>query len=513
MTRSLSPLLISILAVTLFVVLSSCSSSVQQVESKIDNSSAQNSSNMETAADTGPVDIEDADASLVDEVRNERWTGDIDGMLKRRFIRAIVIYNQTNFFYDGPQARGVGADLLREFEKFLNKKLNTGNQPVHVVFIPVTRPEALKRMKEGRGDVAVGTIPITAELKKIADFSDPFRENVKQLIVAGPSASPISVIEDLSKKEVSVRRSSRYWLTLERLNEKLKKEHKAPVVLREADAHLEDEDIINLVADGEIPMTMTDDLTAELWATIFPEVKIYDEIPLVTDDRIGWAVQKGAANFLALVNEFVNDHKQGTAMGNMVLAKYFQNTKWAKNNTNLEDMEKYKAAAVFFKKYGEHEGYDWKLIAAQAYQESQIDQSRVSPVGAVGVMQIKPSTAEDDPINIMNVDTNMENNIHAGVKYLDFIAKRYFSDAKFTPLDRALFSFASYNAGPAKIAKLRKKAEAEGLDPNKWFGNVELVAAHDIGAETVTYVSNIYKYYVAYKMTSDAAMTKKKAAK
>ena len=281
------------------------------------------------------------------------------------------------------------------------------------------------------------------------------------------------------------------------------------MILREEDSNLEDEDIINMVAAGQLPMTVTDDLTASLWSKVFTELRVYDQMPLVADDRIGWAVQNGATNFLKLINEFVKDHKQGTAFGNSLLATYLQTAKWATNNTAPDEMEKYKAAAAFFKKYGGIERFDWKLIAAQAYQESQIDQSKVSPVGAVGVMQIKPSTAAGDPININNVDTNMENNIAAGTKYLDYITKRYFSDAEFTTLDRALFAFASYNAGPAKVAKLREKTKQEGLDPNKWFGNVELVAGHEIGAETVNYVSNIYKYYVAYKIAFDTTNTRK----
>ena len=176
-------------------------------------------------------------------------------------------------------------------------------------------------------------------------------------------------------------------------------------------------------------------------------------------------------------------------------------------------MEKYRAAVVFFKKYADEDGFDWRLIVAQAYQESQLDQSVISPAGAVGVMQIKPSTAAGDPINIQDVDKDLENNIRAGTKYLDYITKRYFSDAKMTSTDRALFAFASYNAGPAKIAKLRETAKLEGLDPDKWFGNVELVAAREIGTETVTYVSNIYKYYIGYKIASETESNRKRNSK
>ncbi len=137
-------------------------------------------------------------------------------------------------------------------------------------------------------------------------------------------------------------------------------------------------------------------------------------------------------------------------------------------------------------------------MAAQAYQESQLDQRKVSPAGAVGIMQVLPSTASQKPININNVK-KVENNIHAGVKYLSFLRKRYFSDPEIAPADRVDFSWAAYNAGPTRIQKLRGKAEERGYNPNKWFNNVEHLASETIGRETVDYVININKYYVSYK--------------
>ena len=164
-----------------------------------------------------------------------------------------------------------------------------------------------------------------------------------------------------------------------------------------------------------------------------------------------------------------------------------------------------------FKKYANRYEFDYLMVAAQAYQESQIDQSKKSPAGAIGVMQLLPSTAADKNINIPEIH-ELENNIHAGTKYLRFISDRYFADGDIDPKNKLLLSFASYNAGPARIAKLRKEAEAQGLEPNKWFQNVELMAAKHIGRETVQYVSNIYKYWIAYKMIIERDKAQKKAA-
>ena len=146
-------------------------------------------------------------------------------------------------------------------------------------------------------------------------------------------------------------------------------------------------------------------------------------------------------------------------------------------------------------------------MAAQGYQESRLDQNLKSHVGAVGVMQVKPETAGD--MGIRNIAGSAENNIHAGVKYMRFMMDRYYKDAPMTRLDKGLFSLAWYNAGPARVTRLRKKAEAAGLDPNVWFRNVEVVAARDIGRETCDYVSNIFKYYTAYRVIAEQNARKK----
>jgi len=452
----------------------------------------------------------DLDESFLGRLKTEKWSGDIDGMVERRFIRALVFYNKTNFFYDGPQPRGITYEALKEFEKFLNGKLKTGDKPVHIVFIPVSRSEALKRMSDGRADIAASNLPITPELQKIGTFSDPIRTGASELLVTGPSAPPIATLEDLSGKEVFVRKMSRYWPNLEKLNEQFKQTGRPAMILKEADENLEDEDILNMVNSGAVGITVTDDLLADLWSKVFDGLKVHTDIPLATGDQIGWLVQNGSPNFLALVNEFVNERKVGTSFGNTLLNKYLNDTKWAKNNVAPSEMEKFKPAVGYFREYGHLYNFDWLMVAAQAYQESQIDQSRRSPAGAVGVMQIKPSTAGDKSVGIRDVESNMQNNIHAGVKYMDFMMRSNMRDAKLDSINRSLFALAAYNAGPARVAQLRRKAEAEGLNPNVWFNNVEIIAAREIGPETVTYVGNIYKYYIAYKMAIEANAARKR---
>jgi membrane-bound lytic murein transglycosylase MltF len=177
----------------------------------------------------------------------------------------------------------------------------------------------------------------------------------------------------------------------------------------------------------------------------------------------------------------------------MIFRRYLLNTQYVKG-TQAAD-ERFRAVVAMFRKYGGQYNLDWMLMAAQGYQESRLDQNARSHVGAIGVMQVMPATGQELAVGDI---TKIDPNIHAGVKYIRFMIDKYFANEPMTDLDKGLFAFASYNAGPGRIRQLRREAARRGLDPNVWFNNVERIAAERIGRETVTYVSNIYKYYVAY---------------
>jgi membrane-bound lytic murein transglycosylase MltF len=120
-----------------------------------------------------------------------------------------------------------------------------------------------------------------------------------------------------------------------------------------------------------------------------------------------------------------------------------------------------------------------------------------------------PKYAAAPPINIRDV-RNADGNIHAAVKMLRHIENTYFNDQNVDPVNKTLFVFASYNSGPTRIARLRRQATQMGLNPNVWYDNVELVAAKETGQETVNYVRNIYKYYIAYKLAFEEAQQRQK---
>jgi membrane-bound lytic murein transglycosylase MltF len=436
------------------------------------------------------------------------WRGDLDGMIKRRVIRALVVYSKTFYFVDRGTQRGVTYDGLRAFEHDLNAQLKTGDLKVHVVFIPVGRDELLPGLLAGRGDIAAANLTITPERRQQVDFSDPIWMGVREIPVTGPGSPGLASPRDLAGREVFVRKSSSYYESLVRLNADLEKAGRPPVRFRLAPEVLEDEDLLEMVNAGLVGLVIVDSHKAEFWTQVFPNLTPHPDAAVRTEAEIAWAFRPGSPKLRDAVNRFVDTHRQGTAFGNEIFRRYLRSVKWVKNATSPEELEKYRRTIDIFRKYGDRYAFDSLLLVAQGYQESQLDQSRRSRAGAIGVMQLLPATGKEMSVgNIVQLDPN----VHAGVKYLRRMEDRYFKDTPMDSVNKTLFTFASYNAGPAKIASLRKEATAAGLDSNVWFNNVEVIAARRIGRETVQYVSNIYKYYIAYRLVEEEREARERA--
>jgi membrane-bound lytic murein transglycosylase MltF len=432
------------------------------------------------------------------------WTGDLDVLTERRVVRMLVIYSKTSYFIDGAQPRGATYDMGVELEKWLNRGNKDKARPIRVVFIPTSRARLFADLAEGRGDIAAAGLAITPERQAQVDFAAPFADDISEIVVTSADAPVPATVEDLAGKSVYVRRSSSYYTSLEALNSRLAAQGKPPVKIVLADENLEDEDILEMMNAGLIDASVVDSYLATFWQQIFTNLRPHPELMLRNRSEIAWAMRKDSPKLKATLDSFVAKHRVGTAIGNMVLRRYLQNTKWARSATSASEMKRFDELSKYFKKYATEYKFEWLLLVAQGYQESGLDQGIRSPVGAIGVMQVMPTTAKDRNVNIKNIHL-VEPNIHAGAKYMRFLVDQYFDDPKIDNVNRHLFAFAAYNGGPNRIARLRREAAAQGLDPNKWFNNVELLAAEQIGRETVQYVSNIYKYYIAYKLVLDRA--------
>ena len=437
------------------------------------------------------------------------WTGDFDNMVTRRIIRVLVPYSRTLYFNDKGRERGLTAELIRDFERYINQKHKTHKRPITIFMIPTTRDKLISGVAEGLGDIAAGNLTVTEDRLKLVDFVAPedHKPNI-EIVVTGPKSPMISSVDDLSGKTVHVRKASSYFESLSALNDRFRKEGKPEAKLVLVADALKDEDMMEMLNAGLLELIVVDDWKAVLWAQILPKIKPRPDIVLREGGKVGWAIRKESPKLQEAVSDFYKNFVKKQGVAEYRLKQHMRRVKQIKDSTATEDYNRFTETLALFEKYGEKYGFDPLMLAAQGYQESQLDQKARSHVGAIGIMQIMPGTGAELKVGDIQI---AEPNIHAGAKYMDQLMEKYFPDANFSEGNRPLFAFASYNAGPGNISKMRKEAKKRGLDPDKWFNNVELVTAEKIGAETTTYVRNIYKYYVAYKLTLEAQETARKA--
>lgn len=446
---------------------------------------------------TTPLRAEGADAPDGLEM-SKPWTGDFDVMTKRRLVRILVPYSKTIYFIDKGEELGTAVEIGRAFEKALNEGRKGALEQIRLAFVPVPRDRLLPALAEGLGDLAAGGLTITDERATLVDFSTPFAGNVKEVLVTGPAAPALTKIEDLAGRDLYIRKSSSYYEHLQALNGRLE----VPVNLIPAEETLEDEDLLEMVSAGLLPYAVVDDYMAQIWAKILPDITVRSDLAVNLNGEIAWAMRKNSPLLKEKADAFVASHKLGTTFGNILRKRYYTSDKMARRALSVDAQKRYEALADAFRRYGDEFGFEFFLIAAQGYQESELDQSKRSPRGAVGVMQLLPSTAADKNVGVRDIAGSADRNIYAGVKYLRFLIGTYINDEGIDDRNRVLFAFAAYNAGPGNLRKFRAKAAEMGLNPNVWFGNVENGAAAIVGRETVQYVSNIYKYYVAYTLAS-----------
>jgi len=440
---------------------------------------------------------------------NKPWRGDLDGIVERGFLRILTVHNPLFFSFDGEKQNGIVAELAHLLDDHLAEEIGRVRSPT-IVVIPVARDELIPGLVEGRGDLVMGNLTITTDRQKLVDFAPPIHRNVDELVVTGPASKQVASFDDLVKTGLYVRRSSSYFEHLQGLNEKRNAAGKRAIPITEADENLEDYDLLDMVNAGVLEAVVVDSHKAAFWEQIFANIDVHRDLSVHSGNRIAWAMRKDSPQLMKSVSAFAKTVKKGTLLGNMLLKRYLGNTRWLRNSLAGDDRKRFEQTIEIIKRYADKYDFDWLIIAAQAYQESRFDQSKRSPAGAVGVMQLMPATAKDSVIGIPDI-TKLENNVHAGVKYLHWLRETYYSDPKIAPLDQVLFSFAAYNAGPGNMRRARRRAKQLNFDPNRWFGNVEIGMYRAVSGEPASYVRNIYKYFVTYQGLERARAAREKA--
>ncbi|MEJ2721134.1 MAG: transporter substrate-binding domain-containing protein [bacterium] len=429
----------------------------------------------------------------------EIFTGDLDEIRERRVIRVLTTYNQTSFFIAAGRLHGFEYELLAKYEEHLNKHISRRQIRTDMVFVPVEKENLLPFLERGMGDIAAAALTITPERLEHVAFTDPYLTGVEEIIVTSADVDDLHGLRDLSGRSVYVVKGSSYAEHLRILNKWAEHFNRLPIDIVEMGDYMETEDLLEMTTAGIIKIMVADRYLAELWTEVFDGIVLREDLVINADGKLAWAVRKGNPDLLADLNDFVADHKRGTLLGNILFERYYENSKWITNPLSPRMEEQRRTLTAIFKEFGAKYDIDWLRLAALAYQESGFDQNLRSNRGAVGIMQITPRAASE--VGISNIE-NARDNIHAGAKYLDWIRRTYFQDPGITPEDQFNFALAAYNAGPARVRRMRARAEQMGYDPNRWFNNVEHAALRDVGQETVRYVANITKYYIAFKLSA-----------
>jgi len=439
-----------------------------------------------------------------------RRTGDLEEMVKDRRIRALVVINPIGFFYSHGKPKGLTYEMLESLQTYVNKKRRTGTFDVKITFIPLRPDELGSALRSGIGDVIANGVVITPERQRNFAFTIPTKREVTHIVVTGKDRSNAQSMDDLAGVDIYVNPLTAAYDELTKINEARIKTGKSPLSVKAADRNLMEDDLVEMVNAGLVPATVAMEHRASLWVQVLPNIALHRQMIVANDGELAWVMRKQNPELKKLLDEFIEKHGEGTTFGNILLRRYLKNTKWVKDSTSTQEMKKFWEYVGYFKKHGSQYSFDYLMLMAQGYQESLLDQEKRSRAGAVGIMQVIPKYASASPINVPDV-SSADKNILAGARMLNNIVTNYFEDPAIDEVNRTLFTFASYNAGPSRIVRLRKRAAEEGLDPNKWFGNVELEVAKDIGEETVMYVDNIYKYYVAYKLAAEIQEERKKS--
>ena len=432
-------------------------------------------------------------------------TGDLDAILQRRTFRLIVPWSRTHYFLDRGREMGVAAEFGRELEAWLNRRRPAGTLPIVLAFVPMPQDRLLPALLEGRGDAVAANLTITPEREALVDFAPPWLRDMNEILVTGPSAPAVETLESLAGRELHVRASASYFRHLDTVNRGFALRGLKPIRVVSLSERLQDEDILQMVSVGLLPWAVIDDHVAGIWARVLPNLTLRPEIAINRHGDIAWALRKGSPQLAAALAEFFATRRDGTAFGATIRRRYFSNPAALRNAGAAADAQRFAGLVESFRTHGAALGFDHLMLAAQGYQESQLDQSRRSARGAVGVMQLLPATAAAPPVGIPDIARSADRNILAGARYMAHLRDRHLNDPALSEVYRMLMTFAAYNAGPGNLRRLRAEAARLGLDPNQWFNHVEQAAARIMGYETVQYVGNIYKYYVAYALAERRA--------
>lgn len=425
---------------------------------------------------------------------------DLEHILEDGVLTAVTEFNSTNYFLYKGEPMGYQFDLLQAFASHLGVRLE--------IIAENNLDEAFKMLEKGEVDIFANNLTITGARSKKFNFSTPHGQTRQVLVQrkAEPNPDLIRNPIELSKKIVYVQKSSASAHRLRNLSDEIG----SPIVIVEM-SNYEADELVELVANGEIDYTVCDEDVAKVNASYFVNIDV--ETPVSFEQNLAWAIGKKSPELLEKLNEWLEGFSK-TAEYRIIRTKYFENPYWAKKVLNELTVIRNGKISNFdegFKSASSSIDWDWRLFASMVYQESKFKHNVKSHKGAYGLMQFMPSTATYFGVNHK---TDPLTQIEAGARYLQWLDKRFIDSIPDTD-ERIKFILASYNAGLGHVIDARNLARKYGKNPNVWENNVDYfilnksnpefylddVVKHGYcrGEETFNYVSQILTRYKHYR--------------
>lgn len=401
-------------------------------------------------------------------------------------IRVLVALGPSSYFFRGGRPHGLEYSWLLEFEKFINQ---SKNRHIKLQFIPTDQGELIPALLDGQGDMAAGLLPASEGLRRLTALTEPFLTD-HWCLASGRGQKPLKDMDDVAVEGVVQPSSSYARRLLLDVNETRRQEGKPEIIPKDAGVNVTAEMLLGEINAGSEKRVLTSRLVVDLWKRIFPKVNtgicLDAEVPLV------WAVQPENQTLLADLNRFITANKsQLVKRGVMQTQAFLHPTGVKKPSSIIDPFDKLAFFAPVFQMAASASNLDWLLLAAIGQRETGLSEM-TRKNGPTGVMQMSPLTARSMGVKDPHETSQ---NVTAAARYLDYLRQR-FSSPDISAEDRLYFMIAAYNAGEGGLQNLRRKAAAQGLNPNRWHGHVEAAAQ---GSRVVNYVTAVSRYYLAYQ--------------
>lgn len=442
---------------------------------------------------------------------------DFDDILERGFITAIVDNSSTGLFLYKGQPMGFEYELLDRFARAHDLKLKLDVIP--------SLQDGFSKLKNGEGDILAYNLTITKERTKKIAFTehhklvklvliqrkpDNWRSMKRHQIDRKMIRNPIYLIG----KKVSVRNSTSYIDRLQNLSEEIG----ADIEIVEESPNLDTEDLIEMVSNGEIEYTVAEEDIAKVNSFYYPNLDV--STPLSFSQRIAWGVRKSSPQLLDTLNSWILYMKKRVDY-HVIHNKYFKSRRASIIRAN-SDYSSIKGDQIspyddLIKEAATEIGWDWRFLAAQIFKESRFNKNAVSWAGAVGLMQLLPSTGEQYGYTDL---TNPEVSLKAGIRHIKWINKLW-EDLIEDEVEKKKFILASYNIGQGHIQDAYRLAEKYGDDPQKWdvvskyllkkskpkyYNDPVVKFGYCKGIEPVNYVEVIFDLYEKYSELTDSEL-------